>query len=83
MSSNIISPVVDLVTIVWSKRTLRCGRLSGIVRLDLIYDCFTSFTVCLQSHLAELDADDVPTEVASQKDVVFANIKDIYGFHTR
>ena len=39
--------------------------------------------VCLQSHLAELDADDIPEEVASQKDVVFANIKDIYGFHTR
>ena len=39
--------------------------------------------VSLQSHLAELDADDIPKDVASQKDVVFSNIKDIYGFHTR
>ena len=43
---------------------------------------FASF-VSLQSHLAEVDADDIPEDVASQKDVVFSNIKDIYGFHTR
>ena len=36
-----------------------------------------------QSHLAELEAEDIPDEVVEQKDVVFSNIKDIYGFHTR
>ena len=40
-------------------------------------------SVSWQSHLAELEAEDIPDEVAEQKDVVFSNIKDIYGFHTR
>ena len=39
--------------------------------------------VYTQSHLAELEAEDIPYEVVKQKDVVFSNIKDIYGFHTR
>ncbi|KAJ7312823.1 Proto-oncoprotein DBL [Desmophyllum pertusum] len=43
-------------------------------------------TICAQwfeSHLPELEADDIPKEVFEEKDVVFSNIKDIYGFHTR
>lgn len=39
--------------------------------------------VSSQSHLAELEAEEIPDEVVEQKDVVFSNIKDIYGFHTR
>ena len=39
--------------------------------------------VSWQSHLAELEAEDIPDEVVEEKDVVFSNIKDIYGFHTR
>ena len=39
--------------------------------------------VSWQCHLAELEAEDIPDEVVEQKDVVFSNVKDIYGFHTR
>lgn len=42
--------------------------------------CFVWF---VQSHLAELDAADIPEEVVEHEDVVFSNIKEIYGFHTR
>ena len=42
--------------------------------------CFVWF---VQSHLAELDAADITEEVVEHEDVVFSNIKEIYGFHTR
>lgn len=50
--------------------------------IALLIDRFVIF-VSRQSHLAELEAEDIPDEVVEQKDVVFSNIKDIYGFHTR
>lgn len=50
--------------------------------IALLIDRFVIF-VSRQSHLAELEAEDIPDEVVEQKDVVFSDIKDIYGFHTR
>ena len=51
-------------------------------QIALLIDQIVTF-VSWQSHLAELEAEDIPDEVLEQKDVVFSNIKDIYGFHTR
>ena len=39
--------------------------------------------VLSQNHLVETDAEDLPEALQGQRDVLFANIQEIYTFHTR